>query len=85
MLITRCSIEKYILQYLGGGFNASMVDCYIDCNFTSQGKSFPPDACWGKNRVLIGDRLSTAVRQGSLAGQCRQLPHRRPVELLVQT
>ncbi len=34
------SIEKYILQYLGSGFNASMVDCYVDCNFTSQGKSF---------------------------------------------
>lgn len=39
MLKLLCSIEKYILQYLGSGFNASMVDCYIDCNFTSQGKS----------------------------------------------
>lgn len=32
-----CSIEKYILQYLGAGYDASKVECYIDCNFTSQG------------------------------------------------
>ncbi|EGX89262.1 ser/Thr protein phosphatase family [Cordyceps militaris CM01] len=43
-------IEKYILQYLGSGFNASLVDCYIDCNFTSQDFLLPyAKAVWQDN------------------------------------
>ncbi|OAA76380.1 ser/Thr protein phosphatase family [Akanthomyces lecanii RCEF 1005] len=43
-------IEKYILQYLGSGFNASMVDCYVDCNFTSQDFLLPyAKAAWQDN------------------------------------
>ncbi|KAM3562338.1 hypothetical protein ARSEF4850_002819 [Beauveria asiatica] len=43
-------IEKYILQYLGSGYDASMVDCYIDCNFTSQDFLLPyAKAVWQDN------------------------------------
>ncbi|OAA53434.1 ser/Thr protein phosphatase family [Cordyceps fumosorosea ARSEF 2679] len=42
-------IEEYIL-YLGGGYNASMVDCYVDCNFTSQDFLLPyARAVWQDN------------------------------------
>lgn len=34
-------IEKYVIQYLGEGFSSDMVDCYIDCQFSSQDFMLP--------------------------------------------
>lgn len=33
------SIESRVLGYLGSNYTADMVECYLDCNFTSQGKN----------------------------------------------
>ncbi|KND85018.1 hypothetical protein TOPH_09303, partial [Tolypocladium ophioglossoides CBS 100239] len=34
-----CSIESNVLADLGAGYTKDMVQCYIDCSFTSQGKA----------------------------------------------
>ena len=60
------SIEDYVLQDLGTGYTSDMVECYVNCTFTSQGTS-------SSAADLANDRLYAPVREASVAGKHRQL------------